>query len=93
MGLHFSHCKYYRRPFEMGKSSVTGWCVKEEELRHCKGNPCPYLKFKQDELEVKKIMANIFAYYQTITWDELSYGMTRIGSGLKELSETVTEGF
>lgn len=93
MSFHFSHCEYFRRPFEVGESSVTGWCTKEETLRHCNGNPCPYLKYKQDELEVKRIMANVFAYYQTITWDELSYGVTVMGKGLKDIAEIVTEGF
>ena len=40
--FHFQYCKYYKTPFQVGKGSVTGWCTKEEKLKHCKGNPCEY---------------------------------------------------
>ena len=92
-GIRYQNCEYHISPGILMESIPTGFCTKEKELYYCEGNTCPYLKFIQDELEVKRIMANIFAYYQTITWDELSHGVTVIGKGIKDIAEIVTEGF
>ena len=99
-GIRYQNCEYHISPGDIlmtpmrhGKSIPTGFCTKEKELYYCEGNTCPYLKFIQDELEVKRIMANIFAYYQTITWDELSHGVTVMGKGIKDVTELLTEGF
>lgn len=80
-------------PMRHGKSISKGYCTKESELYYCDGDTCPYLKFQQEEIEVKIILAGVAVYVEKMRWDELSHGVTEMRKGFQQLAETLKEGY
>ncbi len=96
--MRYFQCKHFidsddilMAPMRHGKSIMKGYCTKEEELYYCDGDDCPYLKYQQEEIEVRTILMGVIIYLEKIRWDELSYSVTEMGKGFRQLAETLKE--
>ena len=96
--MRYFNGKHYLKPNDIliapmrhGKTITKGFCVKEENLYYCDGDDCPYLKYQQEELEVKRILAGVAVYVEKMRWDELSHGVTEMRKGFQQLAETLKE--
>ena len=96
--MRYFQCKHFiesedilMAPMRHGKSIMKGYCTKEAELYLCDGDDCPYLKYQQEEIEVKRILAGVAVYVEKMRWDELSHGVTEMRKGFQQLAETLKE--
>jgi len=87
-------CKHYiangdlliGAPARMGKTISKGYCTKHDELYYCDGDDCPYLKYQNDELEVRMILIGVSVYYHKLFWDELAIKASEFLDGLNSLT-------
>lgn len=97
--MRYIDCKHHKdsndilmsQPMMYGKSIMRGYCTKESELYYCDGDDCPYLRFQQEELEIRTILIGVAIYLQKITWDELGYGVNEMKKGFQEFTATLHE--
>lgn len=97
--MRYIDCKHHRdsndilmsQPMRYGKSIMKGYCTKESELYYCDGDDCPYLRFQQEELEVRTILAGVAVYFEKMRWDELTYGVDEMRKGFKEFAAKLHE--
>lgn len=96
--IRYQNCEHYispgnilMAPMRHSKSIIKGYCTKESELYYCDGDTCTYLKFQQEELEVKTILIGVAIYFQKLQWDELEYGMNEMRKGFQKLAEISKE--